>query len=87
MLGLSWLRHLLSFDWLAYILNFTWLQGVSPAVAKTVFLILFAVVGVVVLMIPREYIYESVESPRWWHNLKLWSLGVLAIIFSIYFIF
>jgi hypothetical protein len=68
-------------------LNFDWLRGVSPAAAKAVFLILFAVVGLIVLMIPKEYVYEGVEHPRWWHNLKLWSLGVLAIIFSIYYIF
>jgi len=27
------------------------------------------------------------RGPRWWHNLKLWALGVLAIIFTIYYIF
>ncbi|OHB67802.1 MAG: hypothetical protein A2Y77_10485 [Planctomycetes bacterium RBG_13_62_9] len=68
-------------------LNFDWLRGVSPAVAKAVFLALFAVTGLLVLMIPRQYIYAGVKSPRWWHNLKLWALGVLAIIFTIYYIF
>lgn len=55
--------------------------------AKAVFLGLFLVSGLLVTMIPREYIYEGVESPRWWHNLKLWAFGVLAIIFTIYYIF
>jgi len=68
-------------------LNFDWLRGVSPMAAKAVFLGLFVVAGLLVTMIPREYIYEGVESPRWWHNLKLWALGVLAIIFTIYSIF
>jgi len=68
-------------------LNFEWLKGVSPAAAKGIFLGIFVVSGVLVLLIPKAYIYEGVESPRWWHNLKLWALGVLAIIFTIYSIF
>ena len=68
-------------------LNFDWLRGVSPAAAKAVFLGLFLVCGLLVTLIPRAYIYEGVESPRWWHNLKLWALGILAIIFTIYYIF
>jgi len=68
-------------------LNFDWLRGVSPAVAKGVFLTLFIVSGLLVLMIPKKSIYEGVEDPRWWHNLKLWAFGVLAIIFTIYVIF
>jgi hypothetical protein len=68
-------------------LNFDWLRNVSPAAAKAVFLGLFLVSGLLVMMIPKEYIYEGVECPRWWHNLKLWALGVLTIIFTIYCIF
>jgi len=68
-------------------LNFDWLRGVSPTAAKGVFLALFVVTGLLVMMIPNEYIYEGVESPHWWHNLKLWAIGVLAIIFTIYYIF
>ena len=68
-------------------LNFDWLRGVSPAAAKAIFLGLFLVCGLLVMLIPRAYIYEGVESPRWWHNLRLWALGVLAIIFTIYSIF
>jgi hypothetical protein len=52
-----------------------------------VFLALFVVSGLLVLMIPKASILEGVENPRWWHNLKLWALGVLAIIFTIYSIF
>jgi len=48
---------------------------------------LFVISGLLVLLIPKRSIYEGVENPRWWHNLKLWALGVLAIIFTIYVIF
>ncbi len=68
-------------------LNFDWLRSVSPMAAKCIFLVLFVVSGLLVLMIPKASIYEGVENPRWWHNLKLWALGVLAIIFTIYSIF
>ncbi len=68
-------------------LNFDWLKDVSPAAAKGVFLALFVLSGLLVMAIPRAYIYEGVENPRWWHNLKLWALGVLAVIFTIYSIF
>jgi len=68
-------------------LNFDWLSGVSPAAAKWVFLTLFIVSGLLVLMIPKVSILEGVENPRWWHNLKLWALGVLAVIFTVYSIF
>jgi hypothetical protein len=65
-------------------LNFDWLQSVSPTVAKAVFLVLFVVIGLLVLMIPPSEIYEGVQRPRWWHNLKLWALGVLLLIFATY---
>jgi hypothetical protein len=68
-------------------LNFDWLKWVSLPAAKGVFLALFAFSGLLVLMIPKASILEGVEDPRWWHNLKLWALGVLAIIFTIYSIF
>jgi hypothetical protein len=68
-------------------LNFDWLRAVPLPVAKAVFLTLFVVSGLLVLLIPKASILEGVEHPRWWHNLKLWALGVLAIIFTIYFLF
>jgi hypothetical protein len=68
-------------------LNFDFLRDVPPAAAKGIFLGLFIVSGLLVLMIPKKSIYEGVEDPRWWHNLKLWALGVLTIIFTIYVIF
>jgi hypothetical protein len=68
-------------------LNFDWLKWVSMPAAKGVFLALFVFCGLLVLMIPNSSIYEGVENPRSWHNLKLWALGVLAVIFTIYSIF
>jgi len=68
-------------------LNFDWLKWVSMPAARGVFLVLFVFSGLLVLMIPKASILEGVENPRWWHNLKLWALGVLAVIFTIYSIF
>lgn len=68
-------------------LNFDWLTGVPPGAAKGVFLVLFVVIGLLVLLIPKDYIFEGVENRRWWHNLKLWAIGVLAFIFVTYCIF
>jgi hypothetical protein len=68
-------------------LNFDWLTGIPMGVAKGVFLVLFAVIGLLVLMIPTDYIYEGIENPRWWHNLKLWAIADLAFIFITYYIF
>lgn len=78
---------MLIFDSLERVLNFDWLRAVPPTGAKAVFLILFVVIGVLVLMIPRQHIYEGVERPRWWHNLKLWAIGVLLMIFATYYVF
>ena len=68
-------------------LNFDWFQNVSPAAAKTVFLVLFVVIGLLVLMVPKAYIYQGIERPRWWHNLKLWAWGVWSFIFVVYCVF
>ena len=72
---------------LIYLLNFEWLTHVSIGLAKSVFLVLFVLIGVLVLFIPSDYIYEGIEKRRWWHNLKLWAIGDLAFIFITYYIF
>ena len=69
------------------ILNFNWLAWLSMDAAKTVFLVLFVLIGVLVWLLPDDYIYEGVERPRWWHNLKLWATGVLGMIFFTYCFF
>ena len=72
---------------LKYVLNFEWLSGVSIGAAKNVFLVLFVFIGILVLFIPNDYIYQGVKKRRWWLNLKLWALADLALIFFTYYIF
>jgi len=72
---------------MTYILNFEWLTGVSIGAAKNVFLLLYVLIGVLVLLIPNDYIYEGLKKRKWWLNLKLWALGDLAFIFITYYIF
>ena len=70
-------------------LNFDWLAGVSQESAKIVFLALFVLIGLLVMLIPTEYAYEGIkkEDRHWWNNLKLWAIGVLTILFLIYYFF
>ena len=70
-----------------YILNFDWLMGLPVSTAKIVFLGLFVLIGIMVLLIPNDYIFKGVEKRKWWLNLKLWALGDLALIFITYYIF
>jgi len=72
---------------LKYVLNFEWLSGLSLGTAKNVFLVLFVVIGIMVLLIPNDYVYQGVKQRRWWLNLKLWALADLALIFFTYYIF
>ncbi len=72
---------------LKYVLNFEWLSGMSIGAAKSVFLVLFVLIGILVLLIPNDYIYQGVKKRRWWLNLKLWALADLALIFLTYYIF
>ncbi|HDZ06702.1 hypothetical protein LCGC14_0189880 [marine sediment metagenome] len=66
--------------------NFDWLSDVSQETAKMIFLCLYAVIGLLVLLLPNEYVYEGIakEDRHWWNNLKLWSIAVLSILASIY---
>lgn len=70
-----------------YILNFEWLTGVSIGAAKNVFLVLFVLIGILVLLIPNDYVYKGIDKRRWWLNLKLWALVDLAFIFITYYMF
>ena len=70
-----------------YILNFEWLTGVSIGAAKNVFLVLFVLIGILVLLIPNDYVYKGIDKRRWWLNLKLWALVDLAFIFITYYVF
>ena len=40
-----------------------------------------------VLTIPAEYVFAGVKRRRWWLDLRLWAIGVLAFIFLTYYIF
>lgn len=68
-------------------LNFDWLSGLSPTQAKAVFLGLFVLIGVLVMRVPSEELYAGLEHPRWYHNLRIWAVAVLAMIFVTYLIF
>ena len=70
-----------------YILNFEWLAGVSTGAAKNIFLVLFILIGILVLLIPNDYIFQGAKKRKWWFNLKLWALADLAFIFITYYIF
>ena len=70
-----------------YVLNFDWLAGLSVGAAKNAFLGLFVFIGILVLLIPNDYIFKGVNKRKWWLNLKLWALGDLALIFVTYYIF
>ena len=70
-----------------YILNFEWLTGVSIGAAKNVFLVLFILIGILVLLIPNDYVFKGIEKRKWWLNLKLWAIVDLAFIFVTYYVF
>jgi hypothetical protein len=70
-----------------YILNFEWLAGVSIGAAKNIFLVLFVLIGILVLLIPDDYIFQGAKKRKWWLNLKLWAMGDLVFIFITYYIF
>ncbi|KAA3655770.1 MAG: hypothetical protein DWQ10_16910 [Calditrichaeota bacterium] len=68
-------------------LNFNWLAGIPIGVAKSIFLILFALIGVLVLFVPKDYMYEGLKEIKWYHNIKIWALGDLIFISLVYYIF
>lgn len=70
-------------------LNFDWLSGISQETAKMVFFSLYVFIGLMVLIIPNEYIFQGVakEERFWYKNLKLWALAVLGVLATIYYLF
>ncbi|MEN8192562.1 MAG: hypothetical protein ABFS12_07070 [Bacteroidota bacterium] len=68
-------------------LNFNWLADIPIDSAKWIFLILFILIGVLILFVPNKFIYEGLEKISWFHNLKIWAIGLLGFIFVVYYIF
>jgi len=70
-------------------LNFDWLAGISTEGAKMIFLVMFILIGVLILFIPNDYIFQGIEKNkrRWWNNLKIWAIAVLGLLFLTYYIF
>ena len=68
-------------------LNFNWLADVPVDSARWIFLILYMLIAFSILFIPKKFIYEGLYKIRWYHNLKIWAIGLLAFIFIVYYIF
>ncbi len=70
-------------------LNFDWAASISPAEAKYFFYALFAIIAVLVLLIPNDYVFLGLKPAErtWCRNLKLWALVALASLTWVYVIF
>ncbi len=67
-------------------LNFDWLAGVSQETAKLIFYALYILIGILVLLIPNSYIFRGLEPEdrKWYRNLKIWAIFVLATLICVY---
>ncbi len=63
-------------------LNFNFLTNVSVVWAKVIVLVLFAVIFILVWLLPNEYIFKGAPDRKWYRNLKLWA--TLIVIFYAY---
>lgn len=43
-------------------LNFDWLSGISQETAKMIFMALYGIIGILVLMVPNDYMYAGLEK-------------------------
>ena len=68
-------------------LNFNWLADIPVEAAKWIFLVLYILIGLAILFIPNKFIYEGLKIIRWYHNLKIWAIGLLGFIFVVYYTF
>ncbi len=68
-------------------LNFDWLNGISLETAKWIFLGLYILIALLILLLPKKFIYQGLKKIEWYHNLKLWSIALLGFIFTVYYFF
>lgn len=65
-------------------LNFNWLAGLSTTEVKIGLILLFALVGLWVALLPRDYVMEGSEAAPWWMDLRVWTISILAALSAIY---
>ena len=68
-------------------LNFDWLAALPLSAAKGIILLLFGSSAFLVYRLDFGYIHAGLENPRWYHNLKIWSVGLLSLIAITYLYF
>jgi hypothetical protein len=56
-------------------------------VAKLIFQVLFALIILSVLLLPRAYIYEGAPSQAHWRDLRLWAVFLVLVHAVVYWIF
>lgn len=68
-------------------LNFDWASSISVETARWIIIGLFVMMGIAVMFLPKKFIYAGIDTPHWYHNLKLWAIAALAIIAGAYLYF
>jgi len=60
-------------------LNFNFLMNVSAVWAKVIVLVLFAVIFILVWILPNDYIFKGAPDRKWYRNLKLWATFIIIL--------
>jgi len=60
-------------------LNFNFLMNVSSIWAKVIVLALFAVIFVLIWLLPNDYIFKGAPDRKWYRNLKLWATLIVIL--------
>ena len=66
-------------------LNFNFLANVPLIWAKVIVLILFAVIFILVWLLPMDYIYKGATDRKLIRNLKLWA-ALLVILYGFLYV-
>ncbi|GBD94341.1 hypothetical protein BMS3Abin05_01947 [bacterium BMS3Abin05] len=66
-------------------LNFNFLANVPLIWAKVIVLILFAVIFILVWLLPMDYIYKGAPDRKLIRNLKLWAT-LLVILYGFLYV-